>query len=71
LENIQEGNENLGDKLTYQVDGDSARVQYQDVSQGVTARIGWNQITTAGYIQLPNYHGGTPAHWDENRQDVN
>lgn len=71
FENVFDGNANEGDQLTYQVDGDTARVTYLDVSESITSMIVWNRVTTAGYIQLPNYHDGTPARWDENRQDVN
>jgi hypothetical protein len=71
FENVFQGDVNQGDKLSYQVDGDTARVQYFDISENVTARIIWNLNTHAGYIQLPNYHSGTPAHWNENLDDVN
>jgi hypothetical protein len=71
FENVFQGDANQGDKLGYQVDGDTARVQYFDISENVTAKIIWNLNTHAGYIQLPNYHSGTPAHWNENLDDVN
>ncbi|MBN2105717.1 hypothetical protein JW835_16890 [bacterium] len=69
--NIFEGDENIGDQLIYQIDGDSARVQYLDASEGTTAKIVWNTETIAGYIQAPNYNEGKPGRWDENQEDMN
>jgi hypothetical protein len=71
FENMLEGNENLGDQLIYQIDGDSARMQFHDVSQAVISKIVWNYKTSAGYIYAPNYNGGLTGYWDENRQDLN
>jgi len=71
FKNVFEGNENIGDQLTYQIDGDSARVQYLDFSEGTTSKIVWHTETIAGYIQAPNYNEGVPGCWDENQQDLN
>lgn len=69
--NIWETNVNVGDQLIYQVDGDSASVQYVDVSENTMLKIVWDYNTTAGYIQAPNYHDGLPGRWDENHDDLN
>jgi len=71
FENVFQGDANLGDVLSYQIDGDTARVQYFDHSENVTAKIIWSLNTHAGYLQFPNYHDGIPAHWNENLDDVN
>jgi len=71
IENVFEGNAAEGDQLIYQIDGDTTRVQYLDVSEGTTAKIVWHTETVAGYIQAPNYNAGIPGHWDENQQDLN
>ncbi|MBN2029509.1 hypothetical protein JW824_04625 [bacterium] len=70
FENVFAGDVNEGDRLTYSIEGDSARVQYDDASASTTAKIVWNTTTTAGYIQAPNYNGGVPARWDENHDDM-
>ncbi|MBN1780471.1 hypothetical protein JW948_05045 [bacterium] len=70
FENVFEGNANEGDMLSYEIEGDSARVSYFNASELSYSRIVWNLNTIAGYIQSPGYNNGQPAKWDENQNDI-
>jgi len=60
-----------GDVLAYEVAGTACSISFYDHSEDITAVIGWDAVTTAGYIEVPLYHDGEAAYWDENHYDLN
>ena len=68
--NVLAGGKDEGDQLKYTVDGDNISVEFFDASQGTTAIISWDAVTTAGCIEAPNYNNGVPGCWDENHNDI-
>ena len=70
FENLEEGSENAGDTMTYEVQTPSASLIYHDASSSVDSAIAWNFLTGAGSIQVPDYNDGEPACWDAQRDDV-
>lgn len=64
------GGQNPGDNLSYMVDGDLRSVTWYDASGDETYGIGWNAVTSVGYIQTANYNGGVRGCWDGNLQNV-
>jgi hypothetical protein len=55
---------NVGDELTYDVNGAARSVSFTDASAGTTALIEWNATTNAGSITAPGFNGGAKACWD-------
>ena len=68
--NIDEGSDGLGDVLTYTVLSNDRKIEFYDESTGFTSIIYWDAVTTAGYLQVPDYNNGQPAYWDENHDDI-
>jgi hypothetical protein len=68
--NIDEGNAGFGDVLTYTVLNNDRKIEFLDQSEGLTSTIYWDAMTSAGYLQVPNYNNGQPAYWDENHDDI-
>lgn len=54
----------IGDVLTYDVNGTARSVSFADASAGTTVDIAWNASTHAGSITAPNLNGGVKACWD-------
>ena len=69
--NVSPNPEANGDVLEYQIAGTACSISFFDHSEDITAIIGWDAVTTAGYIEVPLYHGGETAYWDENHYDLN
>jgi hypothetical protein len=61
---LAESGTNMGDALTYEVNGNARSVTFTDVSAGTTVDIEWNAATNVGSITAPNYNGGARACWD-------
>lgn len=61
---------NMGDELTYDVNGAARSVSFTDASAGTTAVIAWNATTQAGSITAPNFNGGVKACWDTTLANV-
>lgn len=59
-----ESGANVGDVLTYAVNGASRSVSFTDASAGTTVLIEWNATTSAGSITAPGFNGGAKACWD-------
>ena len=55
---------NVGDELTYDVNGAARSVTFTDASAGSTVLIEWNATTNTGSITAPNFNGGVKACWD-------
>lgn len=55
---------NIGDELTYDVNGTSRAVTFSDASEGTTVDIEWDASTHAGSITAPSFNGGVIACWD-------
>ncbi len=65
------GNENgNGDILKYTVLNTDCKIEFFDKSDNFNSIIFWDSVTTAGYLQVPNYNNGQPAYWDENHDDT-
>ncbi|MBN2413000.1 hypothetical protein JXQ31_15035 [candidate division KSB1 bacterium] len=65
------GNENgNGDILKYTVLNTDCKIEFFDKSENFNSIIFWDSVTTAGYLQVPNYNNGQPAYWDENHDDI-
>jgi len=60
----------LGNTLTYSIDGTTAEISFYTASDDLTAKITWDTVTLAGSIMAPGYNNGERAYWDENLQDV-
>lgn len=54
----------IGDELTYEVNGAARGVSFFDASAGTTVDIEWNATTNVGSITAPNFNGGVKACWD-------
>jgi len=70
FECIAVGSDDDGDRLVSFVDGARHTLEFYDASEAIFADIGWNAVTGAGSLQVPDYNGGERACWDTNRQDV-
>lgn len=68
--NVLPGGQYENDQLKYTVDGNNRSIEFYDASEGTTVTIFWDAVTTAGYIQAPNYNNGEKAYWDENHNDI-
>jgi hypothetical protein len=60
----------IGDELTYQVDGTARSVSFSDASAGTTVVIEWDASTHAGSVTAPNFNGGMKACWDTTLADT-
>lgn len=60
----------VGNTLMYVVDENSRTVTYTDASANETWDVGWDQLTSAGYIVAPNYNGGVMACWGTALENV-
>ncbi len=69
--NVSANPQATGDILEYRVSGTGCSVSFYDKSEDITAIIAWDSITTAGYLQVPDYNDGEVAYWDENHNNVN
>jgi hypothetical protein len=65
-----EAGPDVGDELTYDVNGAARSVTFSDASAATTAVIEWNATTHAGSITAPNFNGGVKACWDTTLANV-
>ncbi len=68
--NVWQGHAEQGDTLEYKVKNNDRSIQFFDKSESLTSIIFWDAVTGAGYLQVPGYNDGQPAHWDENQNDI-
>ena len=68
--NVNPAAEQMGDELTYEVDGDIRVVRFTDFSASTAAEIQWNAVSGVGYIEATNYNQGERACWDDNLDNV-
>lgn len=61
---------NVGDELTYTVNGAARSVSFTDASAATTALIEWNATTNTGSITAPNFNGGVKACWNATLANV-
>lgn len=59
-----EAGPDVGNVLTYDVNGAARSVTFSDASAGTTVDVEWNATTHAGSITAPNFNGGVKACWD-------
>ncbi len=53
----------VGDELTYDVNGAARSVSFADASAATTVLIEWNATTNAGSVTAPSFNGGVRACW--------
>lgn len=68
--NVWQSHDEQGDTLQYRVKNTDCSIQFYDKSEDLTSIIFWDAVTTAGYLQVPDYNNGQPAYWDENHNDM-
>ncbi len=63
--NVNSSSPDLGDVITYSVQGTTATLVYDDASDpSLIANITWDTTTGVGSIQVPYYNGGEKACWN-------
>lgn len=70
FENVWNSHEEKGDILEYLVKDDDRTMAFFDKSENTDWTIYWHAVTSAGYLHVPDYNDGEPAHWDENHNDI-
>jgi hypothetical protein len=66
FEVISDRNDNRGDTISYNFEGNTKTVVYFDASKDETSTVSYNTETLAGFIISANYNGGAKSCWDEN-----
>ncbi len=60
----------VGDVLTYDVNGAARSLSFMDASAGTSVLIEWNATTNVGSITAPNFNAGAKACWDATLANV-
>jgi hypothetical protein len=68
--NIDDGDEEEGDRLSYLGTGANKSIEFFDASLQMTWDIEWNEVNHAGSLQVPDYRNGERACWDTSLLDV-
>lgn len=70
FENVDANGEDLGDFVTYDVDGAQVNVVFHDDGEDLNTVIQWNAITGRGSIVAPDYNDGEQACWGPDLRDT-